>query len=121
MEDNGSAAGAAPIDPAAAARRQWEANMACGLSIRPATGALRMQTPMGLNPLPNYWEIVSGDYPATGFSISGYIHDDDARILTAAKDLLEACIAVNKCGNGGAKLSRAASDKVRAAIAKAGA
>lgn len=53
--------------------------------------------------------------------------DDDAsqelaervRLFLAAPDLLQACLEVNKCGNGGGKLSRAASDKVRAAIAKA--
>lgn len=45
----------------------------------------------------------------------------NAKVLAAALDLLDACIAVNKCGNGGAKLSRAASDKVRAALKKAGA
>ncbi len=44
---------------------------------------------------------------------------DLARLIAAAPALLEACKAVNKCGNGGAKLSRAASDKVRAAIREA--
>ncbi|HEY1034976.1 MAG TPA: hypothetical protein VGE09_08345 [Pseudoxanthomonas sp.] len=43
----------------------------------------------------------------------------NARLIATAPDLLEACIAVSKCGNGGAKLSRAASDKVRAAINRA--
>ena len=43
----------------------------------------------------------------------------NARLMAAAPDLMEACLEVHKCGNGGAKLSRAASDKVRAAIAKA--
>lgn len=43
----------------------------------------------------------------------------NARLLTVAPKLLAACIAVNKCGNGGAKLSRAASDMVRAAIREA--
>jgi hypothetical protein len=41
------------------------------------------------------------------------------RLWAAAPALLDACIAVNKCGNAGAKLSRAASDKVRAAIREA--
>ena len=72
------------------ADKQRAASMACGLSVRPSTGALRMKTPFGLEPTPNYWEIVSDDYPTSGFSISGYIHDDDARVLAAARDLVEA-------------------------------
>lgn len=54
-------------------------------------------------------------------------HDDshwvlteaDAHLIAAAPDLLAACIEVHKGGNGGSRLSRKASDMVRAAISKA--
>jgi hypothetical protein len=43
----------------------------------------------------------------------------NARLIAAAPDLLAAALEVRRCGNGGAKLSRKASDAIRTAIAKA--
>ena len=43
----------------------------------------------------------------------------NGRLIAAAPDMLEALRAVHNCGNGGAKLSRTASDMTRRAIAKA--
>jgi hypothetical protein len=54
----------------------------------------------------------TADAPLTGET------DANARLIAAAPELLEALRLVRKCGNGGAKLSREASDAVRDAIAK---
>ena len=43
----------------------------------------------------------------------------NARLIAAAPDMFEALEEVRSCGNAGAKLSRAASDKVKAALRKA--
>jgi hypothetical protein len=42
------------------------------------------------------------------------------RAVNSHDALVEALLEVRKCGNGGAKLSRAASDKARAALRAAG-
>jgi hypothetical protein len=43
----------------------------------------------------------------------------NARLIASAPEMFDALVAVNKCGNGGAKLSRVASDMTRRALAKA--
>jgi hypothetical protein len=43
----------------------------------------------------------------------------DAALIAAAPEMFEALEEVRMCGNAGAKLSRAASDKVKAALRKA--
>jgi hypothetical protein len=59
-------------------------------------------------------------YPTTtGNTVGAEERRANARLIAAAPELLEALREVRKCGNGGAKLSRRASDMVRAAIAKA--
>lgn len=51
--------------------------------------------------------------------LMGSTANANSRLIAAAPDMLEALKAVHACGNAGAKLSRVASDKTRAAIAKA--
>lgn len=48
-----------------------------------------------------------------------YNSENCRAVARLVKQMLEALEAVHACGNGGAKLSRTASDKTRAAISKA--
>jgi hypothetical protein len=100
-----------------------------GAAVLPSKGEWSYRVPLLLkNPPPNYFEIESSDYTDSGFSIMGYIHEDDARTMAAAPDLLEACRrtlemletieAKTLVGDEGCLWG---AELVRAALAKAGA
>lgn len=52
--------------------------------------------------VPNYHTIKSVDYPMSGFALTGFIHENDARLMAAAKEMEKAlCLLIsqwNACG-----------------------
>jgi hypothetical protein len=57
----------------------------CGSAVTPSQASWRAYKTFGADDIvPNYWTIESNDYTTNGFSISGYIHDDDVAHLVLA-------------------------------------
>jgi len=65
--------------------------IAVGNSVTPSQGEWSLDgdefSPRGI---PNYHTVKSADYPLAGFSLTGYIHEDDARLMVAAKEMEKA-------------------------------
>ncbi len=62
--------------------------IAVGNSVTPSQGEWSLDgdefSPRGI---PNYHTVKSADYPLAGFALTGYIHEDDARVMAAAKEM----------------------------------
>ncbi len=66
-----------------------------GADVKPATGQWSFYKQYAW--LPNYYGIETSDYTDSGFNITGYIHEKDARLIAAAPTMLEALHMILAC------------------------